>query len=119
MRKLRDVKLEDQFRDKVGCTNCKVDVHTFFGDIDPSVAYICMHHDNFGHTCTYYGDAFRCPIQQNIKDYPETTSSYKMILNKLEAELTKEENKYPLTEREKLFANTIKEILKCLDVSLK
>lgn len=115
MRNWKDVELEDILRDKVECTSCKVDVHTFFGDSEPTVVYNCMHHDNCGHRCAYYGNIQRCPIINDVKSITETTTYYEEILNKFEKELTREENKYPLTDREKIFAETIKEILNVLN----
>lgn len=116
MRKWQDVKLEDELRDAVSCPMCKVDVHTFFGDEFPTIVYNCLNNINEHNRCKCDGRLENCPIlrKPKINESVEVTNKYTEILNKLEKRIELEEKKYPLTEREQMFADVIREALTAL-----
>ena len=55
----------------------------------------------------------------NLDDLPKVTTItyYQKILNEFNDKIKIEEEKYPLTNREQIFVETIKELLTTLDVS--
>lgn len=59
----------------------------------------------------------------NLKDLDKIeariTTHYELMYNDFCRKIELEENKYPLSDREKVFVETIKELLKTLDESCK
>lgn len=117
MRRWQDVKLEDRLRKQVECPQCKVDVHTFFGDDKPTISYICMHDTNKSELCKCNGNMEDCPVlhKPKICELNSVSNKYTEILNKLEERIKLEEKKYPLSDREKMLADAIIELLSTYD----
>ena len=57
------------------------------------------------------------PIAKIEKFNCKLSTIYESILDDLNKRIEIEENKYPLTEREKMFADTLRELLTALDHS--
>jgi hypothetical protein len=55
----------------------------------------------------------------NLNDLPEvkTITYYQKILDEFNDKIKIEEEKYPLTDREQIFVQTIRELLDTLDIS--
>jgi hypothetical protein len=55
----------------------------------------------------------------NLNDLPEvkTITYYQKILDEFNDKIKIEEEKYPLTDREQIFVQTIRELLDILDIS--
>lgn len=55
----------------------------------------------------------------NLNDLPEvkTITYYQKILDEFNDKIKMEEEKYPLTDKEQIFVQTIRELLDTLDIS--
>lgn len=60
-------------------------------------------------------------IHFNLEDFErienEITTTYEVLLREFDSQVSMEEHKYPLTDREKLFVDIIRRILVSLDSS--
>lgn len=49
----------------------------------------------------------------------DVTTDYEQLLYKFQERIEQQKKKYPITEREKIFVETIEELLKLLDITVR
>lgn len=49
----------------------------------------------------------------------DTTTTYEQLLYKFQEKIEREKKKYPLSEREQIFVDTIEELIKLLDTTIR